>query len=67
MTDHVDCALNQFSLFRFIRQSRPNFLKTQQARKVVRNYNKVSQVLMEYEMLYYRAWVKGVEVAHEGK
>ena len=36
------------------------------AAKVVRQYNRLLQVLTEYEMLYYHAWVRQLEAAQEG-
>ncbi|XP_077985364.1 dynein axonemal heavy chain 8-like [Glandiceps talaboti] len=42
--------------------SHGSVLKTQEAKKVIRNYNKMATVLMEFEMLYHRAWIKQVEV-----
>uniref|UniRef100_H2ZG63 Uncharacterized protein n=1 Tax=Ciona savignyi TaxID=51511 RepID=H2ZG63_CIOSA len=38
-----------------------DLIKTTEARKVVRNYNKVAAALTEYEILFHRAWYRGVE------
>ncbi|XP_070548103.1 dynein axonemal heavy chain 8-like [Ptychodera flava] len=43
-----------------------NVLASQEARKVIRNYNKMATVLLEFEMLYHRAWVKQVNVVKAG-
>ncbi|KAI0211059.1 Dynein heavy chain 8, axonemal [Lamellibrachia satsuma] len=43
----------------------PEVLKTMQAKNVVKHYNKVAQVLIEYEMLYYRAWKESVQATKQ--
>lgn len=48
-------------------QKHPEILKGEEAKKVIRNYNRVAKVLLEYEILYHQAWMKSVEVAKEGK
>ena len=48
-------------------QEKAFVLKGPEARKVIRAYNKTAQVLLEYEILYHRAWVKSVEVVNQGK
>jgi len=35
-------------------------LKTDQAQTLIKNYNKLSKVLLEYELLYHRAWLRQV-------
>ena len=47
-------------------QLHPAVLKGEDAKKVIRNYNRIGKVLMEYEILYHRAWIKSVEVAKQG-
>ena len=45
------------------------FLKllwTADAKKVVRNFNKMASVLMEYEMLYHRSWCRAVDSIKSG-
>ena len=34
---------------------------------MIRMYNRVSQVLMEFEVLYHNAWVNSVEAVSEGE
>jgi len=36
------------------------------AKTIIKHYNKVAQVLIEYEMLYYRAWKESVLAAKQG-
>ena len=36
------------------------------ARRIIRNYNKMAAVLMQFEMLYHRAWIKQVDVVKAG-
>ena len=43
----------------------PEILKSPEAKKVIRMYNRVAQVLMEFEVLYHRAWVKSVDAVYE--
>ena len=33
---------------------------------MIRNYNKMAGVLMEFEMLYHRGWYRAVETARSG-
>lgn len=40
--------------------------QTEQAKKVIRNYNKMAAVLLEYELTYHRAWLQAVQVAKSG-
>ena len=42
------------------------FLQTDEAKKIIRNYNKMAAVLMEFEMLYHRGWYRAVETARSG-
>jgi dynein heavy chain len=41
-------------------------LQYAEAKKIIRNYNKVAAVLIEYEMLYHRTWHRQVEVVATG-
>nr|XP_006825999.1 PREDICTED: dynein heavy chain 5, axonemal [Saccoglossus kowalevskii] len=41
-------------------------LRTQEAKKIIRNFNKMAAVLMEFEMLYHRGWFRAVETAKSG-
>ena len=38
----------------------PDLLRAPEAKKIIRNYNKLGRVLMDYEMVYYDAWSKGL-------
>ncbi|XP_071095783.1 dynein axonemal heavy chain 8-like [Haliotis cracherodii] len=42
----------------------PTCLASEDARKIIRNYNRVAKVLVEFEILYHSAWVKSVELAN---
>lgn len=49
-------------------QKHPTILKSEDAKKIIRSYNKIARILTEYEMLYYRGWIQCVEVAkHDSK
>lgn len=47
-------------------QQHPNILQTAEAKRIIRNYNKVAKVLLEFEVLYHRGWLKQVEMAKAG-
>jgi len=53
-------------LFRRIEQPMMEFkrhsqlLQSNDARQIIRNYNKLSRTLLEYELMYYRCWVSQV-------
>ncbi|XP_071944819.1 dynein axonemal heavy chain 8-like [Antedon mediterranea] len=59
-------------LFRRIQQpmdvikTEANVMKTPEAKRIIRNYNRMASVLMEFELLYHRAWVKQVDVVKIG-
>ena len=38
----------------------PTILQSDEARTLVKNYNKLTKVLLEYELLYHRAWLRQV-------
>ena len=40
----------------------PEVLQGEDSKRIVRNYNKVAKVLMEFEVLYHQAWIKQVRV-----
>ena len=44
----------------------PNVFQGPAGRRVIHMYNRVSQVLLEYEMLYHAAWLKTIDVVDEG-
>jgi dynein heavy chain len=41
-------------------------LQYSEAKKIIKNYNKVAAVLIEYELLYYRTWLRQVEIVMSG-
>uniref|UniRef100_A0A8C8LR66 Dynein heavy chain 5, axonemal-like n=1 Tax=Oncorhynchus tshawytscha TaxID=74940 RepID=A0A8C8LR66_ONCTS len=41
-------------------------LKTPEMRKVIRSYNKMAAVLLEFELLYHRGWSQAVEMGRHG-
>ena len=41
-------------------QNYPEILQADESKRIVRNYNKVAKVLLEFEVLYHQAWVKQV-------
>lgn len=45
----------------------PHVLKSNDAKRIIRNYNKVAKVLLEFEVLYHREWLRQVEGAKAGK
>lgn len=47
-------------------QDRAEVLKLAEAKKIVRKYNQVAEVLIKYEMLYHQAWLMSVEACREG-
>ncbi|XP_076466904.1 dynein axonemal heavy chain 5-like [Babylonia areolata] len=47
-------------------KSKPEIIKNPEAKKIIRNYNKMAGVLLEYEMLYHRGWCRAVEAAKSG-
>jgi len=44
----------------------PSVFQGQASRRVINMYNRVSQVLLEYEILYHSAWLKTIDVVDEG-
>ncbi|XP_077430963.1 dynein axonemal heavy chain 5 isoform X2 [Vanacampus margaritifer] len=47
-------------------QQHTGVLSTPEAKKIIKNYNRVSAVLIEYEILYHQSWMKKVEDARPG-
>uniref|UniRef100_A0A665UP68 Dynein, axonemal, heavy chain 5 n=1 Tax=Echeneis naucrates TaxID=173247 RepID=A0A665UP68_ECHNA len=47
-------------------QQHPGVLSTPEAKRIIRNFNKVAKVLLEFEMLYHYNWMKKVEHARFG-
>jgi len=44
----------------------PSVFQGAAGRRVIHMYNRVSQVLLEYEILYHSAWLKTIAVVDEG-
>lgn len=42
-------------------QQHPAVLQTPDGKRVIRNYNKVARVLVEFEVIYHRAWLQQVK------
>jgi len=38
----------------------PQLMQSNEAKKIIRNYNKLSKTLLEYELMYYRCWLSQV-------
>ncbi len=53
-------------IFLLILQNYLCVLNSADAKKIIRNYNRVAQVLLEYEILYHSAWVNSVDACREG-
>ncbi|KAM7382615.1 hypothetical protein PAMP_002338 [Pampus punctatissimus] len=47
-------------------QQHPGVLSTPEAKRVIRNYNRVARVLLEFEMLYHHNWMKKMDDARMG-
>ncbi|XP_041462810.1 dynein heavy chain 5, axonemal-like [Lytechinus variegatus] len=47
-------------------KAKPEILKTNEAKKLIRNYNKMATVLLEYEVLYHRGWFRAVDNIRSG-
>ncbi|XP_077383165.1 dynein axonemal heavy chain 5 isoform X2 [Festucalex cinctus] len=47
-------------------QQHTGVLSTPEAKKIIKNYNRVAAVLIEYEILYHQSWMKKVEDARPG-
>ena len=44
----------------------PHLLKSSEAKKIIRNYNKVGKVLLEFEVLYHREWMRQIDYVRAG-
>lgn len=42
-------------------QQHPNVLQSAEAKRIIRNYNKVAKVLLEFEVIYHRGWMQQVK------
>ncbi|XP_039610084.1 dynein heavy chain 5, axonemal-like [Polypterus senegalus] len=49
-----------------ILKHKPDILKVAEMKKIIRNYNKVAAVLLEFELLYHRGWCQAVELGRQG-
>ncbi|CAH1269411.1 DNAH5 [Branchiostoma lanceolatum] len=47
-------------------QDHPTVLQTPEGKRTIRNYNKVAKVLLEFEVLYHRAWMRQVDAMKAG-
>ncbi|EGV96920.1 Dynein heavy chain 5, axonemal [Cricetulus griseus] len=47
-------------------QQHPFVLRTAEAKPVIRSYNRMGKVLLEFEVLYHRAWLQQIEEIHVG-
>ncbi|XP_072925763.1 dynein axonemal heavy chain 5-like [Hemitrygon akajei] len=59
-------------LFRHIQEpmllleKRPCILQNENAKRIIRSYNKVARILLEYEVLYHRAWMQQIDTVQFG-
>jgi len=44
-------------------QNFADLMKTNEARKAIKGYNKLARVLVEYEVLHHRAWIQQVNIS----
>lgn len=54
---HITSPIQVFQQF-------SELMKTNEARKAIKGYNKMARVLVEYEVLHHQAWVKQVGVVN---
>ncbi|XP_051576060.1 dynein axonemal heavy chain 5 [Myxocyprinus asiaticus] len=47
-------------------QQQPGLLSTSDAKQIIRNYNRVAKVLLEFEMLYHHSWMSQIDVVKLG-
>ncbi|KAL5021558.1 hypothetical protein ScPMuIL_000713 [Solemya velum] len=47
-------------------QKYPKILEGPEAKKIIKNFNKLAKVLLEFEILYHRGWLRQVEAVKEG-
>ncbi|XP_044063801.1 dynein axonemal heavy chain 5 isoform X1 [Siniperca chuatsi] len=47
-------------------QQHPGVLSTPEAKRIIRNFNRVARVLLEFEMLYHHNWMKKMEDTRVG-
>uniref|UniRef100_A0A2K5Y215 Dynein axonemal heavy chain 5 n=1 Tax=Mandrillus leucophaeus TaxID=9568 RepID=A0A2K5Y215_MANLE len=47
-------------------QQHPTVLSTAEAKPIIRSYNRMAKVLLEFEVLFHRAWLRQIEEIHVG-
>nr|XP_009683066.1 PREDICTED: dynein heavy chain 5, axonemal [Struthio camelus australis] len=47
-------------------QQHPAVLQTADGKRIIRNYNKVAKVLLEFEVIYHRGWLQQIELTKTG-
>ncbi|TNN79750.1 Dynein heavy chain 5, axonemal [Liparis tanakae] len=47
-------------------QKHPGVLSTPEAKRIIKNFNRVARVLLEFEILYHQSWMKKMEDARVG-
>uniref|UniRef100_A0A2I3GCS9 Dynein axonemal heavy chain 5 n=1 Tax=Nomascus leucogenys TaxID=61853 RepID=A0A2I3GCS9_NOMLE len=47
-------------------QQQPAVLSTAEAKPIIRSYNRMAKVLLEFEVLFHRAWLRQIEEIHVG-
>ncbi|CAJ1061772.1 dynein axonemal heavy chain 5 isoform X1 [Xyrichtys novacula] len=47
-------------------QQQPGVLSTPEAKRIIKNYNRVARVLLEFEMLYHQSWMSKMKDARVG-
>ncbi|XP_070603204.1 dynein axonemal heavy chain 5 isoform X1 [Erythrolamprus reginae] len=47
-------------------QKHSTVLQTEEAKPIIRNYNRVAKVLLEFEIVYHKGWLKQVELIKVG-
>ena len=47
-------------------KSKNDLLKSNEAKRIVKNYNRMASALLEFELTYHKTWFKAVEIARSG-
>ncbi|XP_072018853.1 LOW QUALITY PROTEIN: dynein axonemal heavy chain 5-like [Amphiura filiformis] len=47
-------------------KKKPEILRSPEAKRTIRNFNKMAAVLLEYELLYHRGWFRAVDTIRSG-
>ncbi|KAK3736698.1 hypothetical protein QZH41_011488 [Actinostola sp. cb2023] len=53
---HIRDPMNVF-------EAHPTCLQTKESRAIIKNFNRMATILVEFEMMYHHAWTKEVEIA----